>query len=162
MLSAWCTQSQFRLRLLFILVFEEHPMRTMPKRWASARAILVIIALPLWAQQTETVKGKNVASHEVLVKFRLAAAEERITEAKLRADVDQEEGVGGGGVRRFHSSSKNTETLVRELSARPDVEYAEPNYMVYAIAVPNDPFFSNLWGLQNTGQVILGMAGTPG
>lgn len=35
----------------------------------------------------------------------------------------------------------------------PDVEYAEPNYLRYkAATTPNDTFFSELWGLDNTGQ----------
>jgi subtilisin family serine protease len=33
----------------------------------------------------------------------------------------------------------------------PDVEYVEPNYRRYATAIPNDTFFSNLWGLSNAG-----------
>jgi subtilisin family serine protease len=33
----------------------------------------------------------------------------------------------------------------------PDVEYVEPNYYRYATAIPNDSFFSNLWGLNNVG-----------
>jgi hypothetical protein len=33
----------------------------------------------------------------------------------------------------------------------PDVEYVEPNYRRYAAAIPNDSFFSNLWGLNNAG-----------
>src|SRR5436309_7392621 len=34
----------------------------------------------------------------------------------------------------------------------PDVLYAEPNYVVEALAGPDDPQFSSLWWLQNTGQ----------
>jgi subtilisin family serine protease len=33
----------------------------------------------------------------------------------------------------------------------PDVEYVEPNYRRYSTAVPNDSFFSDLWGLNNAG-----------
>jgi subtilisin family serine protease len=33
----------------------------------------------------------------------------------------------------------------------PDVEYVEPNYRRYATAIPNDSFFSDLWGLNNAG-----------
>ena len=40
---------------------------------------------------------------------------------------------------------------------QPAVEYADPNYIVYADVVPNDPDFSKLWGLHNTGQT----GGTP-
>ncbi len=34
----------------------------------------------------------------------------------------------------------------------PAVEYAEPNYVVHSTLTPNDPAFSNLWGLHNSGQ----------
>lgn len=40
----------------------------------------------------------------------------------------------------------------------PTVLYAEPNYRIEALAVPNDPGFGDLWGLHNTGQI----GGTPG
>ncbi len=33
-----------------------------------------------------------------------------------------------------------------------EVVYAEPNYVVEALATPNDPRFGELWGLNNTGQ----------
>jgi len=34
----------------------------------------------------------------------------------------------------------------------PDVEYAEPNYIVSITATPDDTNYDNLWGLHNTGQ----------
>jgi subtilisin family serine protease len=34
----------------------------------------------------------------------------------------------------------------------PDVEYAEPNYIVHAANFPDDPLFGQLWGLHNTRQ----------
>jgi subtilisin family serine protease len=34
----------------------------------------------------------------------------------------------------------------------PSVLYAEPNYIVHALGVPDDPLFSQQWNLQNTGQ----------
>ncbi|GBD97838.1 thermophilic serine proteinase precursor [bacterium BMS3Abin06] len=36
--------------------------------------------------------------------------------------------------------------------ANPQVEYVEPNYIVHADLLPNDTSFSQLWGLNNTGQ----------
>ncbi len=39
---------------------------------------------------------------------------------------------------------------VEEYSRDPNVEYAEPNYIVHSAVVPNDQFFSLLWGLHNT------------
>src|SRR5688572_17969083 len=36
--------------------------------------------------------------------------------------------------------------------ADPDVLYASPNYLVRALDIPNDPDYTNLWGLNNSGQ----------
>src|SRR4029078_313264 len=40
----------------------------------------------------------------------------------------------------------------------PNVAYVEPNYEIHADVVPNDPRFSELYGMRNTGQT----GGTPG
>jgi subtilisin family serine protease len=43
----------------------------------------------------------------------------------------------------------------------PDVEHAEPNYIVSAdITPPDDTYFNRLWGLHNTGQNVNGTNGT--
>jgi subtilisin family serine protease len=43
----------------------------------------------------------------------------------------------------------------------PQVEYAEPNYLRYATSTtPDDTFFTELWGLNNTGQDVNGTSGT--
>jgi subtilisin family serine protease len=45
----------------------------------------------------------------------------------------------------------------------PNVEYAEPNYLRHAMStIPDDVFFPNLWGLNNTGQVVNNTPGTSG
>ena len=49
------------------------------------------------------------------------------------------------------------EEALAELRGNPLVEYAEPNYIVRAVLMPNDPQFAQLWGLHNTGQT----GGTP-
>lgn len=118
-------------------------------------------AAPSDNHKTEFLHGKEAAASEVLVKFRAATPQE-IIQAEIAEDVDEAEYVGSTHVMRFHSKSKNVDTLISELSARADVEYAEPNYIVHAIATPNDPSFGQLWGLQNTGQSILGVTGTSG
>ncbi|MBI1927577.1 S8 family serine peptidase [Candidatus Poribacteria bacterium] len=47
--------------------------------------------------------------------------------------------------------------VVAKFNQHPAVEYAEPNYIVHADVIPNDPGFNQLWGLNNTGQT----GGTP-
>jgi serine protease len=41
---------------------------------------------------------------------------------------------------------------IKMISKHPAVKYAEPNYIVRAIGVPDDPNFVSLWGMHNTGQ----------
>ena len=48
---------------------------------------------------------------------------------------------------------------IRDLNARADVEYAEPNFRVYPTGFADEPSFSKLWGLHNTGQTIDGSTG---
>jgi subtilisin family serine protease len=38
----------------------------------------------------------------------------------------------------------------------PNVEYAQPNYIYHATAVPNDPDYGQLWAAKNNGQSITG------
>ncbi len=50
---------------------------------------------------------------------------------------------------------------VEDLEANPDVEYAVPDRVVYPTGYRNEQEFSKLWGLENTGQSVLGRTGTP-
>jgi subtilisin family serine protease len=49
---------------------------------------------------------------------------------------------------------------VDELEADPQVAYAEPNFY-RSSAATSDPYFGDLWGLENTGQTVNGVTGTP-
>ncbi|HSB12433.1 MAG TPA: S8 family serine peptidase [Blastocatellia bacterium] len=114
------------------------------------------------AQRTELYQGRQAVASEVLVKFRDSATRDGIGRAAQDADVELDEEIAGPGIRLFRSRSKDVATLIAELSARPDVAYAEPNYILFADLIPNDTSFGSLWGLRNTGQVIGGVAGTAG
>ncbi|GIV78085.1 MAG: hypothetical protein KatS3mg050_2479 [Litorilinea sp.] len=50
-----------------------------------------------------------------------------------------------------------TQELLAQLARDPRVVYAEPNYIIRLSKTPDDPMFSQLWGLHNTGQT----GGTP-
>ncbi|HET9324583.1 MAG TPA: S8 family peptidase [Gaiellaceae bacterium] len=49
----------------------------------------------------------------------------------------------------------------RALERDPRVDYAEPNAVLRTTADPGDAAFDQLWGLQNTGQAVAGIAGLP-
>ncbi|MBI5410125.1 MAG: S8 family serine peptidase [Nitrospirae bacterium] len=52
----------------------------------------------------------------------------------------------------------NVEEAIEYYRQDPNVEYAEPNYVVRTAVEPDDTYFMLLWGLQNTGQT----GGSPG
>jgi subtilisin family serine protease len=113
-------------------------------------------------RQSDFFKGKKVAPGQVLVKFSNAATPQSISQAKQSVDADLDKRVGGTGFRLLRSRSKDTAALIDELSLRDDIIYVEPNYIISISALPNDPRFSELWGLQNTGQAVGGVGGVYG
>jgi len=59
-------------------------------------------------------------------------------------------------------SKDDISKVVTELKKDPDVEFAQPNYKVYAESDPEDEKFSEQWGLLNNGQVVELQLGTKG
>jgi hypothetical protein len=91
-------------------------------------------------------RGHEVAAGEVLVKLF-----EHARQAPMPADldIDRDDPVGDGSVRRIHSRSRNVEALLARLSEWADVEYAEPNYILRAHdTIPVGWDAAKLWGIQ--------------
>lgn len=78
---------------------------------------------------------------------------------KHYAELSRHRGRHTGLVR---ATNRTTAELIAELNQDPAVELAEPNYLRWVTGTPNDTLFTNLWGLQNTGQSVDGFAGTAG
>jgi subtilase family serine protease/subtilisin family serine protease len=108
----------------------------------------------------QLVNGREAVAREVLVKFRNPS----VAAALAAADADAEavEPLGSTGLVRLRSRSLPAAALVARFAARADVLYAEPNYIVRTLSGPDDPSFPQLWGLENIGQTINGIAGRPG
>ena len=77
----------------------------------------------------------------VIVKFRSGAGPTGNVVAKVR-------GVGAHVLR----VSGDPAQVAARLNRRADVLYAEPNYILRALAIPSDPRFGELYGFNNTGQ----------
>jgi subtilisin family serine protease len=59
----------------------------------------------------------------------------------------------GGSLHLVHLNGQlSVEEAVRRAKADPRIEYAEPDYILQASeTIPNDVYFSQMWGLSNTG-----------
>jgi serine protease len=147
-------------------------MRSFVARRASALPLLSVLAVFLAlsptaytqrqpGRQATVVEGREAVPGEVLVRFdRLVPLTERL-QLERQVDAEVSEPLLAG-IRRLRSRSFDVDTLLAFLRAHPRVELAEPNYVWSVAAVPNDPKFSSLWGLLNTGQTIQGRLGVPG
>ena len=125
--------------------------------------LVVGIAVPLRAQTVPVVafQGSNVAAGQIIVRFRATPGVQAQTLAQ-DPDIVSTELVGQTGAVLLRSNSRDVAALLQAYSTRPDVVYAEPNYAVQAVDIPNDGFFNLEYGLKNTGQLINGSPGTAG
>ena len=101
---------------------------------------------------------------ELLVKFKPRLASGAVLSSPAIAGVTTIRTIPGIGAHHVKlPTGMSVQTALHHYRNHPDVEYAEPNY-IYKIhsTVPNDTFFTYLWGLRNTGQIVNGSAGTPG
>ena len=59
------------------------------------------------------------------------------------------------------ASGKSTAALIKDLQGDPEVLTAEPNFIRHVSSLqPNDAYYPNLWGLNNTGQTVNSTTGT--
>lgn len=105
-------------------------------------------------------KDGNYAEGEALVKFKKDkinlnswADKPKVWLFENRNDVDIIDEVKDANVQVI-KTDKTTVEIVDQLKKDPNVEIAEPNYIYKLQSIPNDPSFSMLWGLNNTGQDI--------
>src|SRR5437879_2581880 len=137
---------------------------------------LVLILLVLLPRPVSSQVPSGAASHvikqadwsgrpkyrpdEILVRFRSGTSSAAINSVH--------DTIGGHQVRSWSSIEglqlvrlavgSSIRDAVKAYRQNRNVLYAEPNYIYHALTTPNDPKFSQLWGLQNTGQ-NLGTAG---
>ncbi|RME36676.1 MAG: hypothetical protein D6794_08160 [Deltaproteobacteria bacterium] len=119
-----------------------------------------IIGLMLLVLSSQAHAGglPEYAPGEVLVKFNQSATSAQIRQ--LNSTIGATTIKTFRGLNIHHIRLPNGYTVKQALNyfkSSGIVQYAEPNYYRYLNAVPNDPQFPQMWGLDNTGQT----GGTP-
>lgn len=126
--------------------------RTLPVATrAAGLAARCAAALALLA--TTAFADADFVPGEVIVKYRANATRARRALVRgILPSVDRVDALSliGGECVRF--SGMTTEQAIAALSADPAVEYAQPNHLFHVDVVPNDPSFTSLWAMKNTGQ----------
>jgi len=104
----------------------------------------------------EEVNGFKVVPGELIIKFKKS---ESSPGEEGDNDVQQTMGIECQTLPNIEAkvctfvSATSVGEVIDENEGNPNFEYIEPNYYVHALATtPNDPYFGNLWGFNNTGQ----------
>jgi uncharacterized repeat protein (TIGR01451 family) len=113
------------------------------------------------AAQSLQSKARPFVPGEILVRFRAEAAGSDAETAiaslpaasggEIPIKFESERGLEiVRGLRLARVPAAETESALAALRARPDVLYAEPNYVRRKLSVPNDPRYAEQWSLKNT------------
>jgi subtilisin family serine protease len=114
-------------------------------------------------QSLPTAGGAGNVPGELLVRFQpnVPASEQAKIHGQVGASVIRSLMLPRVKLVRLHGM-QSLSSAIRKYESHPQVEYAEPNSTAeLASVVPNDTYFPRLWGLDNTGQTVNGVAGTP-
>ncbi|MCM3879369.1 MAG: S8 family serine peptidase [Vicinamibacterales bacterium] len=99
--------------------------------------------------EVEDISNREVVAREALVRLTGPLQRAQLAQIASAADLDVLEAVGRSGVYRVRSRSIRAAALLSALSNITGIAYAEPNFVVRALAEPNDPLFPSLWGLRS-------------
>ena len=149
--------------------------RVIPRRVIVLALLVVVVLIPAVALLRHSTHAQNQQSPlpaapkkqaefvpgELLVRFRpgqtVAKTKGTIQLSmfsggrSLRVEINS---FGGSdlveGLRLARVSPEATLEAIKALHARPDVLYAEPNYIRHFDAVPNDSFYGSQWALKNS------------
>ncbi len=122
-------------------------------RLALGTCLLVLLASIASASASLAASSTDAVPGEIIVKYRAGLPAAR--RARVMASVPAArslralELIGGEQVSVPVGSE---DAAIARLQADPDVVYAEPNWRIHLEAIPDDPLFSQLWNLRNTGQ----------
>ncbi len=134
---------------------------------ATIAALLSVAASSALAKQPppphptagKSLFGQEVAPGEVIVRFKHAASRPDRTAAKVQADASLERKLLLPRTELVEVTPGHEKEAAAKLERDPNVLYAEPNAIVHEYATPNDTRFTALWGLNNRGQPVDGVAG---
>jgi len=137
----------------------------------AAAAAALVTALSLAASATAAVPERatsgalpaGIASapvpqkyvpRELLVRFKQGAGRNARSQVLREEHAQRKQWLPLPGLELLElADAQSVEAAIRAFEAKPDVLYAEPNFIYEALATPNDPRFSELWGLHQATDV---------
>ncbi|HDR04508.1 MAG TPA: choice-of-anchor D domain-containing protein, partial [Candidatus Marinimicrobia bacterium] len=108
--------------------------------------------IPDYYLQGEIPKTAKYHLNEVIVKRKAGVKASQISDIKNSMGAESKKSLKLIDAEVWTISQLSTAEAISLWHQDPRLEYIEPNYILKVNAMPNDPDFSKLWGLHNTGQ----------
>ncbi len=128
----------------------------------SRRLVLLaaLFALTAWGVGASAAlpPGYEYEPGEIIIKFKPGISS--VQKDNILSELRSEQLKVFPGIKAEHRRLEGltVEEAVARFADHPHIEYIQPNWHWYAVNIPNDPRFPDLWGMLNTGQT----GGTPG
>jgi thermitase len=109
-----------------------------------------LVALAALGAAAPSAPAALAVKGELIVRFEKGATKSERAEARRETHVKLDEALPIKGMQLVRVARGTTVRAAdRALERQEDVLYAEPNFVASPDAVPNDPLFGQLWGLDN-------------
>jgi subtilisin family serine protease len=132
-------------------------------RWVTLTVLVIGWSLIYGINGAAASDDRPYRKGELLVQYKSGRSAARCAVLEDSARVYRSQAIGNSRVRRvILEPDASLDQALAAFRSNPEVEFAEPNYLVHAQASPGDTYFLRQWGLYNTGQRINGTAGTAG
>ena len=140
-----------RLRLNFLKELEVSIVRI--GKFLALGAIAGTMSMTAYSQTPDSAPARpNFVPSELLVRFADDASPAQVSEALSSVRAQVVRAFPRLSMRHIRVAADRLREARERLELLSIVEYAEPNYYRYIEATPNDTRFSELWGMENTGQ----------
>jgi len=131
------------------------------KKIVAFLSFLFFLTLPLLLNSSFVLaaNGQGRVPGRVLVKFKDGSAQNDVNLQIRGNNATVVDKIKALDILVLKVPESAEDKVANTLSKNPRVEYAEPDYYAQALWTPNDTYFGNQWGLNNTGQKVLGVVG---
>ncbi len=117
-------------------------------------AVMIMVTPAAWGEDDEITRNLDPQAlgfvpGEVIVKYKPATRVETSAAYETRYRMSTIDSFSTIGVDHLKlPAAMDVAGALKVLRSDPNVDYAEPNYIHYVSAAPNDPLFSQMWGMQ--------------
>lgn len=127
-------------------------------------SLVAVLTVPAGAESASSLGRAHEAASvpgEIVVRYRPGTGESSRGSVRAAAGATLVSRLPIERTELVDIGTDDLATAIARISARPEVLYAEPNFIYQGAATPDDGRFQELWGMDNQGQEVLGLTGRP-